>query len=80
MKNEGNLEGLFNSLDKIVEEAKDREEPAWYGGPGVGVMFVQGQQAVLGQWLYLYSNVTGLKTHKNQFNLCFSGSRIHFFP
>ncbi|NXG02790.1 PMF1 factor, partial [Sakesphorus luctuosus] len=29
MKNEGNLEGLFNSLDKIVEEAKDREEPAW---------------------------------------------------
>ncbi|XP_029820058.1 polyamine-modulated factor 1, partial [Manacus vitellinus] len=29
IKNEGNLEGLFNSLDKIVEEAKDREEPAW---------------------------------------------------
>ncbi|XP_050183756.1 polyamine-modulated factor 1 [Myiozetetes cayanensis] len=29
VKNEGNLEGLFNSLDKIVEEAKDREEPAW---------------------------------------------------
>ncbi|XP_027554942.1 polyamine-modulated factor 1 [Neopelma chrysocephalum] len=29
IKNEGNLEGLFNSLDKIVEEAKEREEPAW---------------------------------------------------
>ncbi|NXF12845.1 PMF1 factor, partial [Smithornis capensis] len=29
IKNEGNLEGLFNSLDKIVEEAKDREEPRW---------------------------------------------------
>ncbi|XP_027598298.1 polyamine-modulated factor 1 [Pipra filicauda] len=29
IKNEGNLEELFNSLDKIVEEAKDREEPAW---------------------------------------------------
>ncbi|XP_066062603.1 polyamine-modulated factor 1 [Chamaea fasciata] len=29
VKNEGNLEGLFSSLDKIVEEAKDREEPAW---------------------------------------------------
>ncbi|XP_053857181.1 polyamine-modulated factor 1 [Vidua macroura] len=29
VKNEGNLEELFNSLDKIVEEAKDREEPAW---------------------------------------------------
>ncbi|NXP20021.1 PMF1 factor, partial [Scytalopus superciliaris] len=29
VKSEGNLEGLFNSLDKIVEEAKAREEPAW---------------------------------------------------
>ncbi|XP_071435527.1 polyamine-modulated factor 1 [Pithys albifrons albifrons] len=29
VKSEGNLERLFNSLDKIVEEAKDREEPAW---------------------------------------------------
>ncbi|NWI66075.1 PMF1 factor, partial [Todus mexicanus] len=29
VKDEGNLETLFNSLDKIVEEAKDREEPAW---------------------------------------------------
>ncbi|XP_035202608.1 polyamine-modulated factor 1 [Oxyura jamaicensis] len=29
VKREGNLEELFNSLDKIVEEAKDREEPAW---------------------------------------------------
>ncbi|NXQ55023.1 PMF1 factor, partial [Anthoscopus minutus] len=29
VKNEGNLEGLFSSLDKIVEEAKDQEEPAW---------------------------------------------------
>ncbi|NXR17987.1 PMF1 factor, partial [Cinclus mexicanus] len=29
VKNEGNLEGLLSSLDKIVEEAKDREEPAW---------------------------------------------------
>uniref|UniRef100_A0A8C5TYU2 Polyamine modulated factor 1 n=1 Tax=Malurus cyaneus samueli TaxID=2593467 RepID=A0A8C5TYU2_9PASS len=29
VKNEGNLETLFSSLDKIVEEAKDREEPAW---------------------------------------------------
>ncbi|XP_038018100.1 polyamine-modulated factor 1 [Motacilla alba alba] len=29
VKNEGNLEGLFSALDKIVEEAKDREEPAW---------------------------------------------------
>ncbi|XP_074709433.1 polyamine-modulated factor 1 isoform X2 [Strix uralensis] len=31
VKDEGNLEPLFNSLDKIVEEAKNREEPAWYG-------------------------------------------------
>ncbi|NXU37440.1 PMF1 factor, partial [Drymodes brunneopygia] len=29
VKNEGNLEGLLGSLDKIVEEAKEREEPAW---------------------------------------------------
>ncbi|KYO41790.1 polyamine-modulated factor 1 isoform X2 [Alligator mississippiensis] len=29
IKEEGNLEALFNSLDKIVEEAKNREEPAW---------------------------------------------------
>ncbi|XP_062453756.1 polyamine-modulated factor 1 [Rhea pennata] len=29
VKEEGNLEALFNSLDKIVEEAKDQEEPAW---------------------------------------------------
>ncbi|NWR23421.1 PMF1 factor, partial [Emberiza fucata] len=29
VKNEGNLEGLFSLLDKIVEEAKDRKEPAW---------------------------------------------------
>lgn len=31
VKDEGNLEMLFNSLDKIVEETKNREEPAWYG-------------------------------------------------
>ncbi|NXH18442.1 PMF1 factor, partial [Bucco capensis] len=29
VKAEGNLEKLFSSLDKIVEEAKNREEPAW---------------------------------------------------
>ncbi|XP_035426993.1 polyamine-modulated factor 1 [Cygnus atratus] len=29
VKREGNLEELFNLLDKIVEEAKDQEEPAW---------------------------------------------------
>ncbi|NXS93781.1 PMF1 factor, partial [Jacana jacana] len=29
VKDEGNLEMLFNSLDKIVEEAKNKEEPAW---------------------------------------------------
>ncbi|NXP54124.1 PMF1 factor, partial [Heliornis fulica] len=29
IKNEGNLEMLFHSLDKIVEEAKNRQEPAW---------------------------------------------------
>lgn len=45
MKNEGNLEELFRLLDKIVEEAKDREEPAWYGWPGMGVVVLQGHQA-----------------------------------
>ncbi|NXE16462.1 PMF1 factor, partial [Lophotis ruficrista] len=29
VKDEGNLEVLFNSLDKIAEEAQSREEPAW---------------------------------------------------
>ncbi|KAM6039299.1 polyamine-modulated factor 1 [Chlamydotis macqueenii] len=29
VKDEGNLEVLFNSLDKIAEEAKSRAEPAW---------------------------------------------------
>ncbi|NXT79483.1 PMF1 factor, partial [Zapornia atra] len=29
VKEEGNLDMLFNSLDKIVEEAKNQEEPAW---------------------------------------------------
>ncbi|NWU98239.1 PMF1 factor, partial [Upupa epops] len=29
VKSEGNLEALFSKLDAIVEEAKDREEPAW---------------------------------------------------
>ncbi|XP_015275757.1 PREDICTED: polyamine-modulated factor 1 [Gekko japonicus] len=29
LKNEGNLEALFKSLDKLVEEAKQRETPAW---------------------------------------------------
>nr|XP_009665782.1 PREDICTED: polyamine-modulated factor 1-like [Struthio camelus australis] len=29
VKEEGNLEALFSSLDKIVEEAKEQEEPAW---------------------------------------------------
>ncbi|NXV53082.1 PMF1 factor, partial [Uria aalge] len=29
VKDEGNLEVLFNSLDKMVEEAKDHKEPAW---------------------------------------------------
>ncbi|XP_051497079.1 polyamine-modulated factor 1 [Apus apus] len=29
VKDEGNLELLFDSLDKIVEEAKNQEEPAW---------------------------------------------------
>ncbi|XP_007064643.2 polyamine-modulated factor 1 [Chelonia mydas] len=29
IKEEGNLEELFASMDKIVEEAKNREEPAW---------------------------------------------------
>lgn len=51
MKNEGNLEELLSSLDKIVEEAKDREEPAWYGWPGVGVTLLQGQQVVPGPCL-----------------------------
>ncbi|XP_066466387.1 polyamine-modulated factor 1 [Tiliqua scincoides] len=29
LKQEGNLEALFGTLDKLVEEAKDRETPAW---------------------------------------------------
>ncbi|KFV01053.1 Polyamine-modulated factor 1, partial [Pterocles gutturalis] len=29
VKEEGNLDALFNSLDKIEEEAKSQEEPAW---------------------------------------------------
>ncbi|NXK48578.1 PMF1 factor, partial [Chauna torquata] len=29
VKKEGNLEELFSSLDRIVEEAKNQEEPAW---------------------------------------------------
>ncbi|KFU87670.1 Polyamine-modulated factor 1, partial [Chaetura pelagica] len=29
VKDEGNLDLLFDSLDKIVEEAKNQEEPAW---------------------------------------------------
>ncbi|NXE30312.1 PMF1 factor, partial [Ardeotis kori] len=29
VKEEGNLEVLFNSLDRIVEEARSRDEPAW---------------------------------------------------
>ncbi|KAM5256464.1 polyamine-modulated factor 1-like [Ctenodactylus gundi] len=29
IKEEGNLEAVLNSLDKIVEEGKDRKEPAW---------------------------------------------------
>ncbi|XP_071313074.1 polyamine-modulated factor 1 isoform X1 [Agelaius tricolor] len=48
VKDEGNLEALFSLLDKIVEEAKDREEPAWYGGPGVGVLLPQGHRALPG--------------------------------
>lgn len=51
MKNEGNLEELLSSLDKIVEEAKDREEPAWYGWPGVGVTLLRGQQVAPGPCL-----------------------------
>uniref|UniRef100_A0A8C3MWW5 Uncharacterized protein n=1 Tax=Geospiza parvula TaxID=87175 RepID=A0A8C3MWW5_GEOPR len=43
VKNEGNLEGLFSLLDKIVEEAKDREEPAAQRGPGAG----RAQQALV---------------------------------
>ncbi|XP_073903978.1 polyamine-modulated factor 1 isoform X3 [Castor canadensis] len=29
IKEEGNLEAVLNSLDKIVEEGKDHKEPAW---------------------------------------------------
>ncbi|KAM6219104.1 polyamine-modulated factor 1 [Rhynchocyon petersi] len=29
IKQEGNLEAVLNALDKIVEEGKDRKEPAW---------------------------------------------------
>uniref|UniRef100_G3WLZ2 Polyamine modulated factor 1 n=1 Tax=Sarcophilus harrisii TaxID=9305 RepID=G3WLZ2_SARHA len=29
IKEEGNLEAVLNSLDKILEEAEDRKEPAW---------------------------------------------------
>ncbi|XP_068963725.1 polyamine-modulated factor 1 isoform X2 [Petaurus breviceps papuanus] len=29
IKEEGNLEAVLNSLDKIVEETEDRKEPAW---------------------------------------------------
>lgn len=29
IKVEGNLEAVLNSLDKIVQEGKDRTEPAW---------------------------------------------------
>nr|XP_014967494.1 polyamine-modulated factor 1 isoform X3 [Macaca mulatta] len=29
IKEEGNLEAVLNALDKIVEEGKDRKEPAW---------------------------------------------------
>lgn len=29
IKQEGNLEAVLNSLDKIVEEGKDHGEPAW---------------------------------------------------
>uniref|UniRef100_G1T487 Polyamine modulated factor 1 n=1 Tax=Oryctolagus cuniculus TaxID=9986 RepID=G1T487_RABIT len=29
IKEEGNLEAVLNSLDKIVEEGRDRKEPAW---------------------------------------------------
>ncbi|KAM9245188.1 polyamine-modulated factor 1-like [Dugong dugon] len=29
IKQEGNLEAILNSLDKIVEEGRDRKEPAW---------------------------------------------------
>lgn len=51
MKNEGNLEGLFSSLDKIVEEAKDWEEPAWYGWPGLGVLSYRARQLVADVWV-----------------------------
>lgn len=29
IKEEGNLEAVLNSLDKIIEEGKDHGEPAW---------------------------------------------------
>ncbi|KAJ6652167.1 hypothetical protein lerEdw1_013128 [Lerista edwardsae] len=29
LRQEGNLEALFGTLDKLVEDAKDREAPAW---------------------------------------------------
>lgn len=29
IKEEGNLEAVLNSLDKIIEEGKDRGETAW---------------------------------------------------
>lgn len=29
IKAEGNLEAVLNALDKIVEDRKDQEEPAW---------------------------------------------------
>ncbi|XP_031230243.1 polyamine-modulated factor 1 isoform X3 [Mastomys coucha] len=31
IKEEGNLEAVLNSLDKIIEEGKDHGEPAWRG-------------------------------------------------
>ncbi|XP_062961028.1 polyamine-modulated factor 1 isoform X2 [Cynocephalus volans] len=33
IKEEGNLEAVLNTLDKIVEEGKDRKEPAWAMAP-----------------------------------------------
>ncbi|NXP76791.1 PMF1 factor, partial [Ramphastos sulfuratus] len=32
VKQEGKLEMLFDTLDRLVEEAKEQQEPAWYGG------------------------------------------------
>lgn len=29
IKEEGNLEAVLNSLDKIIEEDRERGEPAW---------------------------------------------------